>query len=554
MELNPLARPQRNLVRLAEIIKILARYGLADWLRKVQWEEVRRFFTSPEGPAIADLPMPVRLRLALTELGTTFIKLGQVLSTRPDLVGPEIAAELRQLQTDTPPDSPEVVRRNIESELGAPPEELYGFFDDVPLASASIGQVYQARLPTGEQVVIKVQHDHIIETVNQDLDLMHLLAEWMQEHLAAARPYQPPAIFREFRRTLLRELDFACERRNLEQFGRNFGDDDGVHFPEVYPELCSRRILTMELLEGIPGTSPDELQHAGVDLNEFAQTAANMYLNMIFRDGFYHADPHPGNFMMLPDGRLGVLDCGMVGRITEQLRDSLDEIILAIAQRDEDALTDVVVRVGSVPPQVDRLALESELTDFVAEHGGQSLKDVSLGHALQELGEIIRRHQIVLPSGISLLLKTMVVLEGTAKQLSPKFSLANLLESYQGKLLQHRLLPQRWLRKVRRTQRDWSRLAVNAPRDLADILERLRTGKLEMRHEHQHLERTMNRLTTGILSAALFLSSALLLSRVSGGWLGRLMFVLAVLCLMAAIWLGWSTVRDIRKSERRQVK
>ena len=299
MDFLNLISKKKQAKRLAEIMKILSRYSMADWLKRIPFQTIRNMVASSETQAITDMPLPVRLRLALTEMGTTYIKLGQVLSTRADLVGPEIADELRKLQADTPADPSDVVRLTIRDELGKDPEELFQEFDPVAFSSASIGQVHRAQLADGQTVVIKVQHDGIQEKVRIDLELLEGLSKLLQEHVPDARAYQPVATTREFRRTLLRELDFLSERSQLEQFARNFAEDSTVHIPVVYPNLCSRRVLTMELLQGIPGSKPEKISDSGVDLNDFAKNAANVFLNMIFRDGFYHADPHPGNFMLM---------------------------------------------------------------------------------------------------------------------------------------------------------------------------------------------------------------------------------------------------------------
>src|SRR5207237_8111632 len=217
---------------------------------------------------------------------------------------------------------------------------------------------------------------------------------------------------REFRRTLLNELDFSSERRNLEEFGKNFTTDKNIHFPTVFPHLCSRRVLTMEFLVGVSGEDELGMRASGVDLNEFAQRGANMYLDMIFRDAFYHADPHPGNLMMLPGGVVGVLDCGMVGRIDEQLREDIENILLAIVQQDGQEITDIVTRVGSVPVDLDHDALRLELSEFVAEYAGQSARELNVAEAVNRGTDIIRRYHILLPPSCSLLLKTLAMLEG----------------------------------------------------------------------------------------------------------------------------------------------
>jgi ubiquinone biosynthesis protein len=256
--------------------------------------------------------------MAMTELGTTLIKLGQMLSTRADLIGPEMAAELAQLQSNVPAESAESARQLIENDLGATLEDLFASFDETPMAAASIAQVYGAVLPSGERVAVKVRRTGIESRVITDLEIVQLLAELIESQSASVRTYQPVAIVRQFRRTLMRELDFTYEKRNLEEFALHFGEDPNVCIPRVYADLCSHQIVTMDRLDGIPGTDIEALKASGEDLSEFARRGANMYLEMVFRDGFYHSDPHPGNLILLPGNVVGVVDCGQVGRIGPQ--------------------------------------------------------------------------------------------------------------------------------------------------------------------------------------------------------------------------------------------
>jgi predicted unusual protein kinase regulating ubiquinone biosynthesis (AarF/ABC1/UbiB family) len=262
------------------------------------------------------------VRLTLTELGTTFIKLGQVLSTRPDVVGVEMASELAHLQTAAPADPPETVRATIEGEFGKALKDLFTQFEETPLASGSIAQVHLARLLSGEQIVVKVQHAGIADKIMPDLDILAGLAELAQKQAPQIRLYQPAAVVRQFRHTLLRELDFTSELRNLEEFAKHFAQDETVHFPRAFPQFSARRVLAMERMDGILGTDSLTLAASGADLEEFARRGAHMYLQMIFRDAFYHADPHPGNLMLLPGGVVGVLDCGMTGRLDEDLAEA----------------------------------------------------------------------------------------------------------------------------------------------------------------------------------------------------------------------------------------
>jgi ubiquinone biosynthesis protein len=359
---------------------------------------------------------------------------------------------------------------------------------------------------------------------------------------------------REFRRTLLNELDFSSERHNLEEFAKNFEKDPYVHFPTVYPELCSRRVLTMEMLVGISGEDVPGMRSAGVDLNEFAQRGAHMYLDMIFRDGFYHADPHPGNLMMLPGGRVGVLDCGMVGRLDETMREEVESLLISIISKDAVELTDSVMRLGSVPLDLDRDALRAEISNFVGEYGSRSLRDFNLSGALNQMTDIVRRYHILLPSSLAMMLKTLVMLEGTSRTLNPNFNLAELIEPYQVKVLKNKLSLDRVLRKLYRVYRDWDRLIDMFPRDVAEILRRVRNGTFEMRHEHQHLESSVNRLVLGVLTAAFFLGSSIMLAAgalESASWhtsaVGGIGYVLA-------LFFGYRLLREINKADDSEKK
>ncbi len=513
MDILGLARHRDQFNRITEIAKVLGHYGLAEWVHKIPSREIRNLLASPATQTLGKRSWEERVRLALTDLGTTFIKLGQALSTRPDLVGPELAMELRKLQSETPADPPEVVARMIQAELGHPPEELFGAFDPVAFASASIGQVHHAKLLNGQAVVVKVQHEGIENKIRPDLDLLLALAQLLENYIPASKAYQPTITVTDFRRTLLHELDFVAEKRNLQQFSHNFAKDPAVHIPEAYTDFSAKRVLTMELLVGIPGSKQKELHQSGADLNEFAHLAAQMYLDMIFRDGFYHADPHPGNYIMLPGTVVGVLDFGMVGRIDDSLRENLEDILISISNGDADGLSELLLQSASPPSDINEAAFRSDVADYLAEFAYQSVKDIDLGGALEELTAIIRRHRLILPQGMALLLKTLVMLEGSARELSPKFNLMELVVPYKSKMIRDRFRPKRWLDKFRRVYRDIDHLVSKGPRDLAKFLDQLRAGKVVVQLEHQHLQAAVNRLVIGILTGALFLGSSQLWSQ-----------------------------------------
>ena len=547
MEVSDLPRMVRNAGRFHEVVAVAAKYGLAPWLSNVPADWVQRHFRSRDGRQISELTEPQRVRMALAELGTTFIKLGQILSTRPDLVGLEMAAELTRLQSNTPADDPEQVVAMIQADLGQHPDSLFQEFDPQAFASASIGQVHRAVLDDGTRVVVKVQHHGIEERVQNDLEILLQLAELAETYSKELAQFRPVATASEFRRTLLAELDFTREERNLIRFTNNFRDDPGVCFPKPHPERCSRRVLTMDELQGISVAKGPLLAEAGFDMTDVARRGANMFLQMVFRDGFYHADPHPGNLMVLQDAAIGVLDCGMVGRVDEELREQIEDLLLAAVDQDADRLTETVVDLGEVPPNFDRSALRNDLVQFVENYGTQSIDKFDLSGALNEMTEIIRQHHILLPSRVSLLIKMLVMLEGTSRQLSPDFSIAELLEPYRAEMIKRRMSPQRMLRKLQSAQRDWTRLAQTFPGDIADLMERIRRGSFDVKLEHRRLDSIVNRLVLGILTAALFVGSASLLSNQVKPLLWDTSVPGGIGALTAVI-LGFTLVRAIRHS------
>lgn len=553
MELRTLVRIDKSARRLAEIIGLFAKYGLADWISNVDYPWLKSLLKSSEGEEISEFNTAERLRSVLMELGPAFIKLGQILSTRPDLVGPEVMEELGKLRTRTKPDPTEIVLKTIEEELGSPVGDLFETFEETPLASASIGQVHAATLPGGRRVVVKVMRSEIEESVRRDLDLFVGLAELAEKHAPQLRRFQPLATARYFQRTLLRELDFAYERRHLERFTSNFADDETVRFPEAFPERSSTRVLTMERLDGIPINDREALKASGIDLTEIARRGGAFYLEMIFRDGFYHADPHPGNLLVLDNEVIGVLDCGMVGYIDESLREDIESILLSVVDGDAETLTDIVVDVGQVPPELDRDELRAELSEFLSDYVGQSLDEFDLSGALQRIFGIFRDFGIILPPSFGMLVKTIVVLEGTSRQVTPNFSLASLLRPYYIKSSSRRLAPKRVFAEFRRTYRDWKRLADTLPRDLVDILNRFRKGTLEVHMEHRRLESTVDRLVTGLIVAALFLGSSMMWS-MSAPPLAFGVSVFGALGFAASVFMGARLLYSIRKANRKKRK
>lgn len=547
MAVSDLPQLVRNANRLNEVVSVALKYGLAPWLSSIKADWVQRSLRSGDGQQLCDMSVEKRVRLALTELGTTFIKLGQILSTRADLVGPELARELMELQARTPADTPEEVVKTITEEFGESPETLFRSFDAQAFASASIGQVHRAQLLTGEAVVVKVQHRGIERRVQTDVEILVELAKLAEAYSAELAQYSPVATAKEFRDTLLDELDFTREQRNLCRFAANFEQDPSIRFPAAHAERCSQRVLTMDALDGISVSNTAALQQAGFDLTAIARRGANMFLDMVFRDGFYHADPHPGNLMVLPGEVIGVLDGGMVGRVDESLREQIEDLLLAAIDKDADRLLDTVTQLGQLPPDFDRSRLHNDLVAFIDEYASQSVSEFDLSGALNEMTAIIRAHHILLPSRVSMLIKMLVMLEGTAQLLNPNFSIVELLEPYRVQAVKRRLSPQRLWRKLQATQRDWTRLIEALPRDVTDIVDRIRRGSFDVHLEHRRLDSIVNRLVLGLLTSALFMGSTSMLSSQVQPLLWGTSIPGAIGCVLA-VGLGVQLVLAIKKS------
>jgi ubiquinone biosynthesis protein len=547
MQITEFPKLAKNAERFREVLSVLAKYGLAPWLNNVKIDWIQRHLRSADGQRLGDLSQAVKLRLALTELGTTFIKLGQVLSTRPDLVGPDIAKELSELQSGTPADAPETVVETIQQELGNHPDKIFSQFDSHALASASVGQVHKAVLQDGTEVVLKVQHKGIEKNIRNDLDILQEMAKLAERYSPELARYRPMATAAEFRKSLLAELDFVREQRNIARFAKNFSDDESIRFPTPYPEFCSRRVLTMGMLRGQSLSHREALIEQGFNLSDLARRGADMFLKMVFRDGFYHADPHPGNLMVLEGEVIGVLDCGMVGRVDDDLRDQIEDMLMGIMDHDVDRVTDSVVEMCEVPVDFDRAKIEMDISEFVDEFRDQTIDEFDLGGALEGVTTIIREHRMSLPAHVSLLVKMLVMLEGTAQQLSPDFSIGELLGPYKVDAVKRRLSPQRMLRKLHRAHRDWNRLVETLPGDVSDIMDRIRSGSFDVNLEHRKLDKVTNRLVLGVLSAALFVGSSFLWSNnvkpVFGG-----VSLPGVAGCVTAVYLGFILVRAIRKA------
>ncbi|MEM8913742.1 MAG: AarF/UbiB family protein [Planctomycetota bacterium] len=525
MKLTSIPGLVRNLRRGREILAVLQRYGLAEGLSLSRRLPMQGWIKDRSGVPLTQYSRVERVRMAITELGPTFIKLGQVLSSRPDLVGTSLADELKRLRGNVRPDSMEQVETMLRSELGDTFREHFDSIESTPLATASIGQVHRATMRDGRRVVIKVQRSGIDPMMRQDLDVLAGLAQLAQrvETLAA---WGPSELVRQLAPMILRELDFRREKANLKQFTALLGDKaDVIAIPAVVESLCTRRVLVMDELVGVPlvqalakadpKTNSNEHRNdpgTGLTHHGIGSCLAETYLRMVFEEGVFHADPHSGNLMRLEDGRLGILDFGMVGRIDESLRESIEEMLLAIHAGDRRRLTRLIRRVGRPRDDLDHAALEIDVADFIDTFGRQSMDRFDVGAALNALSDILHGHGIGLPNQSALLLKMMMSLEGTLRELGVGFDSLEIVQTQMRHVMVRRLSPSRRLRQARRVYLENEALLEEAPEQVLNLLGQARRGELSLRLEAIRLPTVINRLVVGLMASAVFLGSSLLLA------------------------------------------
>ena len=513
MPIGKIRRATRYIARYREIFGVLVRYGLADWARRIDIDFAREVVTRQADPELLRLSTEERIRRALLELGPTFIKLGQTLSVRPDIVGVPLADELKKLQSRVPPDPFDSVKKTVEEEFGKPIEEIFERFDETPVASASIGQVHRAKLIDGGDVAVKVRHEGIKEVIEADLDILKDLAELIEDYIDESRYFRPKETVERFARTLVREIDFQREARHVINLKEDLADESGIVIPTVTESLCAPRVMVMEWLDGIPLDRLDPAKKATLDLTELAEKGAEIYLKMIFINGFYHADPHPGNIMILDNGKkLGLLDFGMVGRLSARMREHIEDMVTAIVAKDGEKLVRVIIKAGELPSDLNQAALAADVSDFISFYGAMPMSKIDLSKAINELISIIHRHHIILASEIVLLTKTLVTLEGTGRTLAADFNLFSLVAPYQQQVGSSALLAFRKLARAKRFYEELADFAETVPPAMAEIIEKFRRGTMEIHMEHKKLERSVNRLVFGILTASIFMGSSMVLS------------------------------------------
>jgi len=517
----------RDLGRLNDIAGVLVRHGLGDAVRRLGLADTLaragHVLHREHADELARLEPPQQVRRALEELGPTFVKLGQILAGRADLFGPEWITEFSKLHSRVPPVPLDTLRPQLVEDLGAEPEAVFARFDAEPLAAASIAQVHRAQLKDGTEVVVKIRRPNIRDKIEADLRLLERVAGAAAESWPALEPYRPRDLVREFARSLRRELDFATECRSAERIAANLAALPEVTIPRVHWAWTGERINVQDFVDGIPGEDLERVSREGLDRQLLARRGARVVLKMIVEDGFFHADPHPGNVFYLPDNRLAFIDFGMVGRVAPRRREELLQLLLGLVEREPQAVADVLIEWTGGQHAVHLAQLEDEVEAFVDQFHGVPLAQLKLGEMLAQVTTILREHRLALPADLALLIKAFISLEGMGRGLDPGFNMAGEALPLLRQVLRARYEPKALAQRGWQALRSTIAVASQLPHDLSQLLRRARQGRVHVAIEVAHLKRTgdlidraANRLALALVVAALIVGSSIVMT-VGGG-------------------------------------
>ena len=557
-KIGVMGRTYRHAKRYGEILNVLIKYGfgdLVDVLNIKQHIEIGiEKITGKEPERIAKLSRPERVRMTLEELGPTFVKLGQLLSTRPDLIPLEYVQELSKLQDNVPAFPYDEVRAAVKAETGRFPEEIFGSFDQTPIAAASLGQVHKAILKHTEEVVaVKVQRPNIQQTIEVDLGIMLHLASLMERHVTEIEAFHPTQAVNEFARSIEEELDYTLEASHIEHFARQFLDDETVYVPKVYRYLSTQRFLVMEFIDGIKASDLDRLKQDGYDLKEIASRGADSILKQISVFGFYHADPHPGNIFILPNNVICFIDFGMMGRIGQQEREDFTDFVELLINKDENKIVDALLKLTNYAEDPNRSELQRDLMEFIDRYAYLPLKKLEIARMLQSVLEILTKQGMSLKPDLYLMIKALSIAEGLGRSLDPEFEIVNHAKPFFRNIKASRYTPKRIAGDLVDSGTELLRLFKEIPGEVREVLKNVRDGKLKIEIEYRALDRTLyrldlisDRIASAIVLASLIVgSSIIILSKTPPTWHDMPVIGL-VGFLIAAVWGLTSILRSGR--------
>ncbi len=527
-----IGRTYRHINRYREIITVLFKHGFGDLITNSQIEKYldfgKKFIPNKKMEKPISLSRWERVRMVLEELGPTFIKFGQIMSNRPDILPEPLLFELEKLQDSVPPMPNEAAIKMIEHELGKPISELFKNIDPNPIASASIAQVYRAELFSGEKVAVKVQRTGIQKIIETDLEIMFHLSLLMEKHITEIEILNPVEMVKEFERSIHKEIDFSIEASHIERFARNFQTDLSIYVPEVYKDYSTKKILTMEFIDGIKVSNLNGLIKAGNDPLLIAGQGCDLVLKQIFEQGFFHADPHPGNILILKDNIICFLDFGMMGTLLPKYQDYLGNIVVGVVNKDSNKITETLLHLTGTYNVENRDQLEYRVSELINQYAYISLKEIKVGELLNKLFRMLIDFKLRLPSDFYLLSKALITIEGVGTKLDPDFDMVSHIEPFAKNLLKKRLDPVKLVKDLYSSVAEFRLLIKDFPFDIREIIRQIKTGELKVEFVHKGLEPMLtkhdqisNRIAFAIVLAALIIGSSLIvLSKIPPLWQG----------------------------------
>jgi ubiquinone biosynthesis protein len=560
VNLLEIGRGPRKVQRLTEIATVLVRHGLSYFATRLnlgRYLPRRKQVAPAEEDPIDRQSMAHRLTRVMEELGPAFVRLGQVLSSRPDLLDEEFIREFERLQDRVAPFPSEEARATVEREFGQPVDSLFASFDDQPAASGSLAQVHHATLEDGSEVVVKIKRPGVERVVLTDLSLLRSVADYAEQHMPELRVFQPRIVLEELERTMRRELDFVTEAANTARFHDAIEPADGGRCPQVYWDLTSSDVLTLERLRGVRITNLRALDARGIDRRRLARRLADVFLKQYFELGIFHGDPHPGNLLVLGDGTVGVIDFGMVGRVTGELRNRMGVLLLGVVHREVDVVAEICFSLGIMGEEFNEATFRLGVQELIDKYYGMPLKRVDPRRVFGDVTALARECHLVLPREFVMLAKSLVTVVSIGRQLAPDFDVAESLRPHARALLRRRLAPAAVAKGAGLGLWSLGVLLRGLPRSLTRILRRLETGRLRVDFHHtgyehalSELDRAANRVTVSVILASLVIGSSLLLAMKAEPLLFGTVSFLGIVGYLLAGLLGLWTVWGILRSGR----
>jgi len=559
-------RHLRDIPRVRQILLVASRHGFGHLVEQTGLQRIlsfgRRMVSFRKQPLPGHrLHAPERLRLMFEELGPTFIKLGQVLACRPDLLPLEYAKELSGLTDSVAPFPFAEAQDIIEKDLGAPLGSLFTSFEPKPIAAASIAQVHRAVLPDGREVMVKVQRPNIEENITRDISILRGIAQLIDTHVHELQPFNVPGIVEEFNRTINKELDFFIEGSSAVQLRSNFAESTVLYIPEIHADLSSKRVLVLERIDGIRIDDYAGIERMGFDRRDIALKGAGAFFKMVLQDGLFHADPHPGNMFVLADGRIGLVDFGIMGRVTEENREHFASVLVALAGHDYDALTRQYVNLGfvsedSVDIDLFKRDLKEDLAELLEPYYGMTIRQIDFGTYVDRVTQLLHRYKLKVPQNLYLMDKALLTLEGILKQLDPAFDYFAAAQPYVEELIKRKHHPRQLLRTAQKNLTALSDMANNLPRQLRSVVGKVMRGDIQVKLQHEglrhavrDLDRSSNRIAFSVITAAIIVASSIIIH--SGQ--GQKLFGLPVFGLIGYVIAGlfgiWILIGILRSGQ-----